>query len=300
MGHEKVNVVFRDEELLPDTVIEHVDYYRKQPWIDMKWYCVRLKSEKQILDHAEEIEFWGDGREWVRPMPEWAIKEPRDRLFDQTSMDTLVAEHYTGKLAYIVGIRAEESLQRYRSVVNKLNENYICGSSARRAKIVKPIYDWKQTDIFKFLYDSSLPFTEQYRVQNLARNSFRVATPLHPEGVRAIGKVREQTPEFWNRLVEVFPEVGVQARWGKQFDTDSFIRKYGETFEGARQFVRDRVDDPKRAKDAMEVLDGFERLHISDPDTYTVKFIFRQVIRGITKRKVPLPGTIGQRAKVKA
>lgn len=39
-----VNVVFRDEELIPDEVIDFVDTYRQQRWVNMLWFCVPLKS----------------------------------------------------------------------------------------------------------------------------------------------------------------------------------------------------------------------------------------------------------------
>ena len=55
----------------------------------------------------------------------------------------MVADNYpNGKVAIVNGIRADESIVRYRSVVNKITENYIAKSFSPRATLCKPIYDW--------------------------------------------------------------------------------------------------------------------------------------------------------------
>src|SRR5450755_368789 len=41
-----LDVVFRDEELIPDEVINFVNEYRLLPWINMVWFTVPLASSK--------------------------------------------------------------------------------------------------------------------------------------------------------------------------------------------------------------------------------------------------------------
>src|SRR5450755_764350 len=41
-----LDVVFRDEELIPDEVIDFVDSYRRLDWIKMVWFAVPLASTK--------------------------------------------------------------------------------------------------------------------------------------------------------------------------------------------------------------------------------------------------------------
>lgn len=68
-----VEVVFRDEELIPDTVVDFVDHYRQQEWINLRWYAIPLQSAKYIMGRTHEFTQWGEGREWLRPKPDWAI-----------------------------------------------------------------------------------------------------------------------------------------------------------------------------------------------------------------------------------
>ena len=44
-----VNVVFRDEELIPDEVIDFVNKYRQEPWVQMLWFAVPLASTKYVM-----------------------------------------------------------------------------------------------------------------------------------------------------------------------------------------------------------------------------------------------------------
>lgn len=122
-----LDVVFRDEELIPDEVIDFVDEYRRKDWIRMVWFTVPLASTKYVLGVVRSYVQWDPARAWVREKPAWGESLPPgdDRVFDQYSMDGFTAQRYRGKVAFLTGIRAAESLIRYRACVNKLNENYI-------------------------------------------------------------------------------------------------------------------------------------------------------------------------------
>ena len=39
-----VDVIFRDEELIPDSVVDFVNEYRQKPWVRLRWYAVPLAS----------------------------------------------------------------------------------------------------------------------------------------------------------------------------------------------------------------------------------------------------------------
>src|ERR1019366_6623572 len=43
-----VPVIFRDEEVIPNTVIDFVDSYRQRPWVKMLWFTVPLASTKCV------------------------------------------------------------------------------------------------------------------------------------------------------------------------------------------------------------------------------------------------------------
>ena len=64
MGINKpIDVVFRDEELIPSVVIDFVQKYRKLPWVNMKYFATPMKPsdkdreyEQKCIDEQKEGE----------------------------------------------------------------------------------------------------------------------------------------------------------------------------------------------------------------------------------------------------
>jgi predicted phosphoadenosine phosphosulfate sulfurtransferase len=122
---------------------------------------IDLKSTKYILSVCHSYIQWDKNRKWVRQKPDFSYSLPDsdDRIFDQYTMDAFTAQFYKGKIAFITGIRASESLMRFRSSVNKLNDNYInqvSDPNARNVMLCKPLFDWDEDDIFKYFYDNNI------------------------------------------------------------------------------------------------------------------------------------------------
>lgn len=209
----KVNVVFRDEEVIQNHVIDFVDFYRRQPWVKMLWFTVPLKSQKFILGRAYAYLQWDPAREWVRTKPEWGINRPDGEVYDQYSMDDLVATYYKGKVCVLTGIRCQESLMRFRAVVNKVGQPWVAGTKCKRLDLGRPIYDWTENDIFKYLHESGIRYAEIYDRQSAAGFALRVSTPLHAESAKRLDYLREQDPEFYDSVLRVFPEMAVQGKY---------------------------------------------------------------------------------------
>jgi len=213
-----VNVVFRDEELIPDHIVDFVDYYRCLPWVNMTWFTVPLKSQKYILGKTFDYIQWDPNREnYVREKPSWSISDD-SKIYDQYNMDARVAAEYKGKVCIMTGIRCSESIIRLKAVLNVINEAYVCASSAKGVRIGRPIYDWEENDVFKFFYDEGIPYAEIYDRQSAQNQALRVSTPLHAESAKSLDKWRTLDAEFYDRVLKVFPEMGVQDKYGKQFD----------------------------------------------------------------------------------
>jgi len=205
-----VDCVFRDEELIPDSVINFVDHYRQLPWVRMKWFAVPLKSNKCIFGKTVDYLQWDPNREHVRPIPEWAITAAPGQVFDQYSMDDEVAKYYPGKICMMTGIRTSEGFMRYRAIINKINETFVCATQSPRVDLGRPVYDWEEADVFRFFYDYNIEYAEIYDQQVFAKQALRVSTPLHSEGSKRLGKWREIDPVFYDRVLQLFPEMGVQ------------------------------------------------------------------------------------------
>lgn len=287
LGRTSIDVVFRDEELIPDSVIDFVDGYRQKPWVKMRWYCVPLRSAKYILGVCHDYVQWDPNRRHVRPKPPWAITDPNPAtVFDQYTMDAYCAKQFKGKIAFFTGIRAAESLMRLRSCVNKLNENYINGSSAPNVMLVKPIFDWQENDVFKYFLDRGLAYCPIYDHQMWSGAQLRVSTPLHAENAKRLDRQKLFAPTLFNQLCDVFPEVLVQARYGQDMDPAAIHARYGQSLEGVRAWVEDHMEDEHQKAKALYELQSVINRAREFPTWFPPDYVLKCFMSGAYKRTI--------------
>lgn len=293
----KLVVVFRDEELIPDDVLEFVDMVRQLDWVNMFYYAVPLISDKAILGSSEEYVQWDENRKWIRPKPEYAITEMLvippggNNFFDQYTCNEDLTKRLRGNIANVLGLRADESLLRYRAAVSKSGRYCWIHHESNGVKgmdMASPIFDWKEKDIFKFLFDEKIPYARTYDLQNLVNKPFRVATPLHSEAIKGVGKLKETHPVFFQQLCELFPEVLLQVRYGDSVSNTGIIEKYGATLAGMRSYVKDYYKDPAKLDQGLKWIDSVERAMSSRKFdkgfNYDLRSLFGRLIAGNIKR----------------
>lgn len=296
-GRLPVDVVFRDEEVIPANVIATVDEYRLKDWVRMIYFAVPLNSQKFILGKSISYVQWDKKRPHIRPVPAHAVTLPEgdDRVFGQHDMDAFTAQYYKGKIAFVTGIRAAESLMRYRASVNKLNENYINAvpqlhsgtQSANNVKLVKPIFDWEEADIFKYFHIKGIKYCPIYDAEIMAGSSLRVSTPLHAESAKKFHKLKEIDPVFYQQVIDIFPEMLVHERYYRDIDTSYLYRQYGESLDGVRQFIEDFMqDDEKIYELAVERFNKTLSRATRNPYNYPPDYVLKHFINGTYKRQI--------------
>ena len=184
----------------------------------------------------------------------------------------MVAENYpNGKVAIVNGIRADESIVRYRSVVNKVTENYIAKSFSSRATLCKPIYDWQMNDVFKYFKDNNLRYSSWYEEQMWSGDALRVASPLIAESMKTIEKWALMDPEFYDRLTQVFPEVRAHERYKGTISDKHLYKEYGRDMNGVKEWIQATVDrESSTYKTMMSKWKNLDQLAKSNPERYLV------------------------------
>jgi len=298
--HEKhdlgpVNCIFYDEETIPFSSIRVMEWFREQPWVNLHWQCFHHRDNRLILGEFREHIRWDPNREWTRPMPEWAetIEDyglPAGTIVgDDIKHDDINATLFKGKIAQITGIRAAESLVRYRSVVNKLNENYINTidqNPSSRIKLCKPIYDWLENDVLKWLMDNDAPLAESYAAQTLTGATLRIGPPLGATS-KKFGALREQDPELYEAALRVFPDMAIPARYYDDFDQEAFVQSYAKDgFSGVMRYIYEHVADGAHKDKLIYRVRKYKAMHKLRPDEFPVDHLLRETIKGTYTPKV--------------
>lgn len=291
-GLGPVRVIFRDEEMVSPAVVSFIEEVRNYDWVEMEWYCLPMGQEIWILGRREFVLLWSpmraaEGR-LVREMPPWAITaehfglDPSEPLPE--SVDYYTMQGKKGMTAFITGVRANESMIRYRSCVQKLHENYIVQPYRLKKSIplrfAKPIYDWTTNDVMKFVIDEhGAKICEYYDMAALTGSNTRVGIPLHSVAIRRIGDVVATEPEFYDRLIECFPDVDAQYRLWPDFDIEAMIDEYaGGGWDGVRDCIDANMLTPGIHAEAMAFAAEYRKKWATDEWSYPLEWLIRNLL----------------------
>jgi predicted phosphoadenosine phosphosulfate sulfurtransferase len=291
-GLGPVKVIFRDEEMVSPLVLDYVNKIRNYDWVDMEWYCLPYSSEVWVLGVREPVIMWNANRERegrrVRPIPSWAITAEHFGLTAEEGLperiDYYTMQGKTGSVAFITGVRANESMVRYRSLVQKLHENYIVSPYKMKKsiplKFAKVIYDWQTDDVLKFITEEhGAEYCEYYDLAALTGSNTRVGIPLHSVAIRRIGDVVATEPDFYDRLWEIWPDIDAQRRWWPDFDIEKLINRYADRgFEGAKECIRENILGDELQRRAKAYVADFRKKHILDPYSYPINWMIRNLL----------------------
>ncbi len=296
---KKLDVVFLDEELISDSHVEFVDKIARSGRFQFYWVVAPFTSEKFILGKKLKYVQWDVTRKWTRTPPDYAVK-----IFDAGEMhesdvfNRLFSDKYRNACVCL-GLRAAESRNRRLSVFKSTDHErpYIVQAASKYVE-AKPIYDWQTKDIFKYFMDNKVEYAPVYDAQTWAKANLRVATPFTNEGAKSLDKLKKYDPVFFDRLMQVFPEMIVQERYYSMWDNKAIFKKYGVTEKGIVNYI----DAELHGSDKLRAVDTVQRLFINRENDrknpkmqedgrpwvrYPLFYIFYQVIIGGYKRFIP-------------
>jgi len=287
-----VKVIFRDEEMLSPTIVKFVEEVRNYDWVDMEWYCLPQGTDVWVLGRRQYCLLWSAARakegRLTRVMPSWAIRA-EDFGLDPDKPIKETIDYYTmqgkrGKVAFVLGVRANESMIRYRSLVQKLHENYIVIPYRSKRNIplrfAKPIYDWTTDDVFKYITEEhNAPYCEYYDLAAATGSNTRVGIPLHAVAIRRIGDVIATEPSFYDDLVAVYPHIDAQRRLWADYDIEAVIMGYAQSgWDGVRDCIDENVLTPGLKQRALAYAGDFRKKNVKEPRSYPVHWLIRNLL----------------------
>lgn len=218
----KVGVLLIDLEAQYELTIRHAEqmFEHYADNIEVYWCCLPMKLRNAASNYEPVWCAWDPDRkeDWVRPLPKHkgVISDPSFFPWFQGRMEfeefiELFAEWYSdGKpTAAFIGIRADESLNRYRTVAiwdkgmhfGKRWTTEVCEGVYN----VYPIYDWHVTDIWKYhaAYPDKL-HNEVYDRMHLAGvplSQMRLCQPYGDDQRRGLWLYHLIEPATWGKVV---------------------------------------------------------------------------------------------------
>lgn len=228
--------------------------------LDVYWCCLPITLPCTVSSYMTEWQCWGveDESKWIRPMPdEDYIVNIDNHKFDFFHENMMYDEFWDKfgdwygqgkKTACLIGIRTEESLNRWRAILNQskvtLGGHMWTKKNTKYVYNCYPIYDWRTDDIWIANYKYDWLYNELYDIfwkAGLSIYQMRVASPFMSESKSSLNMYRVIDPNVWQRLVSRVQGANFIATYGKQLNYNSFKLPEGHTWRSFTKFLLDTL-----------------------------------------------------------
>ena len=205
-----LDVYFWDEEAIHPDTIEYVERVRQLPEIRFKWLCIPIRHRNACSRKEPYWQCWDPHKKdlWVRDMPDnpSVVTEMKEFKWGDSVPDIA---HYVygpehGTVADVRGIRADESLRRYRSVAQKTKLNWLGGPRNGHNYPVSPIYDWTTFDVWTAPRLFGWDYNRSYDIMSMlgvAPSTQRVCPPYGEEPLGGLWIYAQGWPQLWHKMI---------------------------------------------------------------------------------------------------
>ena len=226
-------------------------------YLDVYWCCLPITLPCTVSAYHVDWQCWGnrDKDRWIRPRPEmdyvvtWENHPFGEAFKEDMNYDDfwdMFAEWYSdGKpTANLIGIRTDESLNRFRAIMNDAKETMHgkqwTKKNTEHVWNCYPIYDWRTRDIWianaKFEWDYNKLYDTFY-MAGVPVSKMRVASPFMSEGKSSLNLYRVIDGHTWARLCARVGGANFVATYGKQLGYSSFKLPEGHTWKSFTKFL---------------------------------------------------------------
>ena len=217
---QKIALLFIDLEGQYKFTIDHIlkCYEMYKDYVEPYWCCLPIHLRNAVSVYETHWICWDKEKElsWIRAIPEIAIKDENYFPFFHKGMEfeEFVPEwgswYAQGKrTACFIGIRTDESLNRYRTLASLKKQMYRGKTWTTEVRPgvynIYPIYDWRTEDLWTFHGKApSLPYNKLYDYMykaGLTIHQMRICQPYGDDQRKGLWLFHIIEPETWGRVV---------------------------------------------------------------------------------------------------
>lgn len=217
--NRKFGLLLIDLEAQYKLTIDHAleQFEELKDIIEPYWVSLPLHLRNAVSVYEPQWICWEQDKKdmWIRQPPDFAITDEKFFPFFKYSMEfeefvPLFGEWYSqGKsCACFVGIRTDESLNRWRTIASKTKVTH--NGYGWTSKVTKncynvyPIYDWRTQDIWIFHGKTKLSYNKLYDRMfraGLTIAQMRICQPYGDDQRRGLWLFHLIEPETWAKIV---------------------------------------------------------------------------------------------------
>ncbi len=262
---KKIGVFHQDFEAQYTVTTEFIErtFERIKDEVEPYWVCLPMATRTALSSYQMYWYPWDDTKEeaWVRPMPqhEYVINlknNPMTTYRYRMHQEDLAKQfgrwyrisHGDKKTVCLLGMRADESLQRYSGFLNKKygykGECWV-SNEFKNVWCASPLYDWTLSDVWhaNFLFHYYNRLYDLYYMAGLKVSQMRVASPFNDYSKDSLNLYRVIDPEIWTKLVGRVQGANFASIYGrsKAMGYRNVTLPAGHTWESYTRFLLDTL-----------------------------------------------------------
>jgi predicted phosphoadenosine phosphosulfate sulfurtransferase len=246
---------------LADVVREYREY------IDVHWVCLPMVLRNAVTAYEPRWTCWDEERKdiWVRKMPQGAVSNPKRYPFFVPGMEfeefmVLWGDWYAGDIptAGFIGIRADESLNRYRTIASHKKQTF--NGVRWTTKVtdslynVYPLYDWKTADIWR--YHAKFPEKSHNKIYDMMHKAGvplsqqRLCQPYGDDQRKGLWLFHVIEPKTWPKIIARVNGANTGSLYAKEtgniMGVGSIVKPDGHTWESFTKLLLKSLPKPTR------------------------------------------------------
>lgn len=232
----RVGLYFLDEEVVYQSTVDQVDKLMSMfpEHTTRLWLQIPFRLTNATSTTEGQLVCWEPGKHklWMRQRrPDSIHHAPWDRSTETVRdrrkgfgfYDAIAnfERCYPGA-AFLVGLRADESLNRWRAVsrhpVDISGQSILWGTRRAENTVLYPLYDWSFLDIWHYIHEERLPYSRIYDLQfrkGYPLSDMRVSSLIHERAYRSLVDLPEFEPRTYDRLVKRIKGIALAQETGK-------------------------------------------------------------------------------------
>lgn len=251
-GRLPVEAVMRDEEIMFPGTYEFLHRTWQRNDVNLYHLCTR-HAISNVFNRANPFWYAHDPRllpeQWVREPPDYALVVDEPDITRMTIPERFPPPE--GKQLYAAtGLRAVESTMRFYSIHS--SGGHLTKMNKWGVITVRPVYDWKDTDIWKGIRDQRWDYNEAYNIlfrMGERPSRLRTAPPtLNAFGADQLTVAMKAWPRWFDKVCQRLQGIRLVAQFGKRavVPQRAISETWKDVFEReclgprAPEFVRER------------------------------------------------------------
>jgi len=252
----KIVAFFLDQEAEYQSSIDIIKVSMRHPNVIPAWYQVPLYLTNSTSYSDYFLYAWEEGKKWMREKDPVAIHKIDEEYPTRFYNFFEWYENKNPNAAYLVGLRAEEGITRYRAVTKNTGWNDLYWSTKTNGvNKFYPIYDWAVYDVWKFIYDYNLPYNKIYDLMFMDNMSIytkmRVSNLIHEKSFKCLVNLPRYEPETYNKLCKRISGIATASRYASEklmFNNNVLPKHYSSWLEFRDFLLKNIPNDDHRNK----------------------------------------------------